>query len=234
MRRGRSFLRLGSRLSGPIIAVVAATAAAGQEASLPAAPAEAAPQPVAPADRLPILTLDRERLFTGTRFGKATIAGFEASTRALQAENRRIDAALEAEERDLTDRRATTPPDQFRALAAEFDARVEKLRAAQDAKSRDLASQRDQARQRFYDIALPVLGQLMTDHGAVAIIDRAALILSFERIDVTDEAIARIDAALGDGPPAPAEPDGLSEAPAGPPPETVPDSAPAPAATPSP
>ena len=81
---------------------------------------------------------------------------------------------------------------------------MEKLRSAQEAKSRDLSRQRDEARQQFYDTALPVLGKLMTDRGAVAIIDRTALVISFERIDITDEAIARIDEVLGDGGQAPA------------------------------
>lgn len=175
--------------------------AAPAESTAPA-PATAAPQaaPEATAEVMPVLTLDRERLFSGSRFGQAVIARFETEAKALQVENRRIDAALEAEERDLTERRATLPAEEFRKLAADFDTRVEQLRSAQDAKSRDLGRQRDEARQRFFDAAVPVMGQLMADHGAVAIIDRAALVLSFERIDITDEAILRLDEVLGDGP----------------------------------
>lgn len=198
---------------------------AGQDSAAVPAPAEG---PATKAEALPVLTLDRERLFSGTRFGQAVIARFDAEAKALQAENRRIDSALEAEERALTDRRATTAAEEFRALAAEFDAKVEKLRAAQDTKSRDLARQRDEARQQFYDTALPVLGKLMSDLGAVAIIDRGALIISFERFDITDEAIARIDEVLGDGSqlptpeapaPAPAEPEPAEPGPADPAPK---------------
>lgn len=163
-------------------------------------PGLALPTGVPVPEPLPVLTLDRERLFSGTRYGKHVIATFDAEAQLLQAENRRIDAALEAEERGLTDRRATTAPEQFRLLTEDFDSRVEALRTAQDAKGRDLTRRRDEARQTFYETALPVLGELMSRHGAVAIIDRQALILSFERIDITDEAIARLDAVLGDGP----------------------------------
>lgn len=190
------------------------------------APTPSAGPPVKAA-ALPVLTLDRERLFSGTRFGQAVIARFDSEAKALQAENRRIDAALEAEERSLTDRRATTPPEDFRALAADFDSRVEKLRAAQDAKSRDLTKQREAARQQFYDTALPVLGRLMSDLGAVAIIDRGALVISLERFDITDEAIARIDEVLGDGSqpaasPDAADPASTEPAPAGPAPTEPP------------
>lgn len=202
-------------LAPALLAAAAALPVAGQDAAEP--PAQAAPVAPAPvqAAALPVLTLDRERLFSGTRFGQAVIARFEAEAKALQAENRRIDAALEAEERSLTDRRATETPENFRALAAEFDTKVEKLRAAQETKSRDLTRQRDEARQQFYDTALPVLGRLMSDLGAVAIIDRGALIISLERFDITDEAIARIDQVLGDGSTLPVAPDPTAPDPAG-------------------
>ena len=42
-----------------------------------------------------ILTLDDERLFTGSAFGKAVIARQDAESRALIDENRKIEAALE-------------------------------------------------------------------------------------------------------------------------------------------
>lgn len=202
MRADRPALAFCPALLALVLA--GAGAATGQEvADPPTVPAPPAAAP-AQAETLRVLTLDRERLFSGTRFGQAVIARFEAEAKLLQAENRRIDAALEAEERSLTERRATASPEEFRALAADFDSRVEKLRSAQEAKSRDLSRQRDEARQQFYDTALPVLGKLMTDRGAVAIIDRTALVISFERIDITDEAIARIDEVLGDGGQAPA------------------------------
>ena len=122
------------------------------------------------------------------------------------AENREIFAALEAEEKDLTARRATTPAAEFTALAAAFDAKAEGIRAAQDAKGLEIARQRTDDRRRFYDVALPVLAKLMTELGAVAILDKQAVILSYDKIDMTDRAIARVDAVLGDGttPPAPA------------------------------
>lgn len=204
---------LPARLSCPVLLALTLGAApvAGQDSAAP--PAEV---PATKAEALPVLTLDRERLFSGTRFGQAVIARFDAEAKALQAENRRIDSALEAEERALTDRRATTASEEFRTLAAEFDAKVEKLRAAQDTKSRDLTRQRDEARQQFYDTALPVLGKLMSDLGAVAIIDRGALIISFERFDITDEAIARIDEVLGDGSQLPKPPEAPAPAPAAP------------------
>ncbi len=153
----------------------------------------------APVAADPVLTIDQERLFAGSAFGRAALARQDADEASLVAENRKIESALEEEERNLTAQRETLPVDEFRKLAAEFDTKVEEIRAAQDAKSRNLTQQRDAERQRFLQAAVPVIGQLMRDMGAVAILDKQAIFLSFERIDITDAAIVRLDAALGDG-----------------------------------
>lgn len=171
-------------------------------------PCPAQDQATAPSGvQSPILTIDRERLFSETLFGKAVNGRFKSDSDQLIAENLRLEKALEAEERDLTDRRPDLPADEFRALAAAFDAKTEKIRAAQDAKSRAVADKREAEQQRFLEAAIPVLGELMKASGAAAIFDKNMVVLSFRGIDITDDAIARIDAVLGDGTtPAPARP----------------------------
>lgn len=149
--------------------------------------------------RAPILTLDRNRLLAETRFGRALETQFQTDSEVLIAENLRLEQALESEERALTDRRPSLPAEEFRKLAEEFDAKTEAIRAAQDAKSRAITSRRDAERQRFLQAAIPVLADLMRDTGAVAIFDKETVILSLRGVDITDEAIARIDAVLGDG-----------------------------------
>jgi hypothetical protein len=52
----------------------------------------------------------------------------------------------------------------------------------------------------------------VTDAGAVAILPKSTVFMSLSAIDVTDEAIRRIDAVLGDG----SEPPKAPEAPAAP------------------
>lgn len=162
-----------------------------------------------PAQQGAVLTLDPERLFVESRFGKAAIARLEAAQEALLAENKTFDAALEAEEKALTDRRASLPPDEFRALADAFNIKAEEIRAARLAKSRSLTALRDEDRQKFLAAIVPILGELMAEMGALVILDKKSVFLSYERIDVTDRAIARIDGALDDAllpevvPPAP-------------------------------
>ncbi|MDZ4069726.1 MAG: OmpH family outer membrane protein, partial [Tabrizicola sp.] len=165
------------------------------------APLGAMAQDAAP-DAVPesaVLTLDQDRLFAESAFGKAAIAREAEAVSALAAENLRIEKELEAEERALTARRPNTPKEEFASLAAAFDTKVERIRTEQDAKSRDIARARDVDRQRFLQSAVPVLGDLLADQSAVAIIDKGAIILSLSAIDVTDLAIQRVDSVLGDG-----------------------------------
>ena len=192
--RGRAAFLAG------VAAVTLAGPGLAQEAA-PAAPAEA--QVGAPLS--PLLVIEPDRQFAGTRYGRAVQARLKAQGDALEAENRRIEANLEAEEKRLTDRRPNLPPEEFRALAEEFDLKVEGIRNAQDAKARALNLEADTARETFFATALPALAGLMQERGAVAILDRKAVLASFDVIDVTDAAITRIDVVLGEGPSAVAE-----------------------------
>lgn len=144
----------------------------------------------------PLLTLDQERFFTDSAFGTASLARERAAAEALVRENARIEAELVAEEQALTELRNTLAPVEFSARAEAFDAKVERIRDEQDAKVEALTTARDADRQAFLQAARPVLGALLRERRAAAIIDKSLLILSAAAVDVTDEAIARVNATL--------------------------------------
>ncbi|MBT8411559.1 MAG: OmpH family outer membrane protein [Octadecabacter sp.] len=150
-----------------------------------------------------ILVLDQDGLLRGSSFGQRIQGELEAASQALAAENRRIEAQLSAEELDLTERRATMSPEEFRPLAEEFDERVEAIRAAQEAKSRDLTDQAEAAQARFFEMAFPILLDIVQSRGASVLMDNRAVLLSAETVDITALATARINAQLGDGGPEP-------------------------------
>jgi Skp family chaperone for outer membrane proteins len=158
----------------------------------------------------PILMLRQDEVFEGSAFGRAALERRDAASRDLIAENRQIEAALEAEERDLTMRRATLPQAEFRALSEAFNEKVEGIRTAQDAKARAVGRMTDDDRARFLQAMVPVLAEIMAERGALVILDQQSVVLSFDRVDITAETIARIDARIGTGegpvPEAPASP----------------------------
>ena len=145
----------------------------------------------------PILTIDSERVFRSTLTGQSISAEMEQAFTDLAAENRRIEAELAGEERNLTELRPTLAAEEFRALADAFDAKVQKIRAEQDAKQRELQSRQEAEQQGFLDRIAPILSAIGNRYGAVVIIERRNVLLSADGIDITDEAIARINEALG-------------------------------------
>jgi Skp family chaperone for outer membrane proteins len=140
-------------------------------------------------------------MFAVSDFGKRIEAELQADGSLLEAENRRIEAELEAEEKDLTARRPAMSAEAFRALADAFDTKVQRIRTEQTAKARALGERTEQAQRQFIEAARPVLEQMMVDAGAVVIIDPRSVVMSRAAIDVTDEAIRRINTNLGDGGP---------------------------------
>jgi len=146
-----------------------------------------------------ILTINPERLFSSSAFGRRITLEIEAEGAVLTAENRRIEAVLRAEEQTLAERRNAMDPVAFRALADAFDEKVQETRRLQEQKLRDINVVNESARRDFFTASLPVLQQLMRETGAGAILDQSSVFLSSDAADVTDLAISRIDAVLGDG-----------------------------------
>ena len=163
---------------------------------LPAPAQEAARQadPVSP-----IVVIDREAVLTGTVLGRSLLEEIDAASAALAAENDEIEAALSAEEIEITRQRPNLSPEEFRALADTFDARVQAMRETQDAKTRALLERRERLGERFWEEVLPLLGEVASARGALIVLDRTAVFLSSDTVDITQETIARIDAATDGG-----------------------------------
>jgi Skp family chaperone for outer membrane proteins len=149
-----------------------------------------------PAVSSPILVIDQNRLFVESAFGKASIARERAFLDALEDENKRIEAELVEEEQALTNLRGSLSAAEFSSRAEAFDRKVEQIRTEQDSKVEGLTEQRDADRKVFIQAVRPVVAELLAEQGAVAILEKSTIILSLSAIDVTDEAIAKVDAAL--------------------------------------
>ncbi len=153
----------------------------------------------APATQSLILVIDQERIFAESRLGAAALNEIEQAAVNLAAENRQIEAELLSEEQALTERRGTVPAAEFSELADAFDAKVRQLRDEQDTKSRALSRAREEARQAFFGDIGGILSDIARERGAVVMLERRQVFLSVDVIDVTDEAIARINDALDRG-----------------------------------
>ncbi len=236
MRGGTAIL--GAALVGLLAAAppLSAQETAPMTADLSAGPGQATPAlaPImvdAPAagGMLPVVTLDQDALYTNSKWGLRVQADLERQGREIAAENDRLEKQFAEEERALTQLRETLPPDEFRKRADEFDTRVVEVRRERVNAARDFQTRANEERSAFFRAALPVLAAIMRERGAVAVLDRSAVIVAAESIDVTGALIQRMDADIGTGPAMPdpaAAPEGAPATPApgtpAPAPETPP------------
>ncbi len=171
--------------------------APGRAQELPAGSSSAASS--APVRLAPILTLNQERLFRASLYGERAIRERDRALAELARENRRIEAELTQEEKDLTERRKALPAAEFRKLADAFDEKVQGIRRAQDEKARAIVGRYEAEQQRFFGLVLPLLSEIVSERGASAIIDSRVIIVATGDIDITDEALRLIDARIGEG-----------------------------------
>lgn len=146
-----------------------------------------------------ILTLDQDVLYLSSAWGRRAQAWLEAQGAGVAAENERLTRLLSDEEARLTDQRATLEPAEFRKLAEDFDLRATAIRRERAQAVQDLNEWAEADRAAFFRAALPVMGQVMQDRGAVAVLDQRTVFVSLDAIDVTDQLISVLDQRVGDG-----------------------------------
>lgn len=163
-------------------------------------PVVAVAQSYPTADQLSsVATIDQDRLFSDSLFGKAFNESFQKNTNALAEENRRIEKELTDEETDLTEKRKELSNQVFRKLAATFNDKVETIRRDQSQKLKKLNASRIQAKLAFFVKAKPIIIDLMNQRGILFILNDQAVFMSGNSGDITDSAIKYIDQVLGAG-----------------------------------
>lgn len=145
-----------------------------------------------------IVLIDPERLFEQSLLGRSIAQRVQQERDALITMNRRLEAELEAEEKELTAQREQISPEEFRALADAFDEKVQQIRRDSERQARDLERNRERAPRDFLRQVEPILIEMMRDAGAVVVLDQRSVLLSAGIVDVTDLAIDRVDSAFGD------------------------------------
>lgn len=169
----------------------------------PATFAQVAPPQVQGVPSTTVLTVDSDVMYAQSLFGLRVTQEIAAEEAVLLAENRRIQAELTAEERELTNQREGMDPKAFRAIADAFDARVVQIRNEQEQKALNIELRRQREQEAFIRAASPILTALMQEAGANVIFERRDVLLSNPAIDVTAQAIKRLNEMLGDGGSAP-------------------------------
>ncbi|MBL4749818.1 MAG: OmpH family outer membrane protein [Amylibacter sp.] len=146
---------------------------------------------------LPVATIDQERLFADSLFGKAFNEKLRKDANALDEENTRIAKELTDEETALTEKRKELSNEEFRKLAATFNDKVETIRRDQSQKQKNLNSAQIKGQLAFFVKAKPIIVNLMNELGILFILNDKAIFMAGNSGDITNSAIERIDQILG-------------------------------------
>lgn len=146
-----------------------------------------------------VLVVDFDRAFRESLYGQRVLAEIERRRTEIARENNRLTAELDAEEAELTEQRNTLTVEEFRARADAFDEKVQAIRREQDAKARNFGRLTETANNRFLELARPILVEILGRHDATLLADSRSYFIVLDQADVTDEAIAEINARIGAG-----------------------------------
>lgn len=147
-----------------------------------------------------ILVIDTQQVINFSSLGQQVSAQLASAEAALRSENERISEALAEEERSITEQRDTLSPESFTALADAFDKKTQRLRSEQSEKLIALSKQREEMANDLLQTAMPILQDIMREAGAQALIDIKYIVLAADYLNITQEAIERINRSLQDGP----------------------------------
>jgi len=123
-----------------------------------------------------IATLDQDRLFRSSLFGQ----------RVLQEINDKSD-----------EQRKTIDIEAFKVLAANFDEKVQRIRAETTEARIELNEYSEAERNRFFKLITPVLVELSKEFGVSTLLDHRMVIISLN--DITDHSLNRVNKIIGAG-----------------------------------
>lgn len=143
-----------------------------------------------------ILVVDMQRV---QRDSAAAISVREQSD-ALRTELEQIIAdraeAISTEEADLAERRGDLTEEEFRERVLAFEERVFANRDFAQRESGKLQTLMAQAGNTLRRRIAPILAEVMRERGAQLMLDTSQVVLSADTLDVTEEVLQRLDAAL--------------------------------------
>ncbi|MBX2854010.1 MAG: OmpH family outer membrane protein [Rhodobacteraceae bacterium] len=143
-----------------------------------------------------VLIVSMDRILRESAAGGSVQEQAESLRERLRASLDDRRKKLRDEERELAKLRDTMERDAFDERVADFEAQVRELRRDEQGDSGRLQRAVGLARAQLREQLAGILVQLMTERGAGVMIDKKQVLVSANGLDVTDEAIKRLDAVV--------------------------------------
>ncbi|MGE3142109.1 MAG: OmpH family outer membrane protein [Hyphomonadaceae bacterium] len=162
----------------------------------------AAPSPASAESASPVVILDYERLLAQSVGGHDIETKLRQIATQMQGEVQAEQTAVQQEAQSLQTATQGKTPEQIQRDSAlstriqRFNERAEALRAQQITRQRDLEYTRQQALAELNRQLQPIVTEVMNARRASIVIDRGAVQMASENVDVTADVISRMDQRL--------------------------------------
>jgi Skp family chaperone for outer membrane proteins len=128
--------------------------------------------------------------------GKAVATRLQQLDQQSNAELNDLGTKLQADERALTAQRATMGDAAFQQAAQPLAQREQQLQQLAQVRGREMQATQQQALQTIVQNLDPLLVDIFTAHKCSILIEKSAIVLSSTPMDVTTDAIARLDSKI--------------------------------------
>lgn len=180
-----------SRVTAAIAAVVFVAVA-----SVASVPAKA--QDGATAKPAVILIVNTEQLFAQSKVGQSIRKQAQAQAEALQAENQKKSKEMEAEAKKLGDQRALLSQSEFQKKVEALQKKDRQLQKTMQEKSQAFQLGTQQARAKVQAALRPIFVDIMKERGGTVLLDQSVVLAGGVDLDVTQEALKRLNEKLSD------------------------------------
>ncbi len=148
---------------------------------------------VAQDEKTPILVVDMLRIRSDTAAGKDMAQKINDFRQRIDADLAERGAALRREEQRLAEERPKLSVDEFNSRVRAFEQQVFANREFSERASRRLQLVRATGTKLLRERVTAVLAKIMVARDAQVMLDASQIVISVDRLDITDEAIKRLD-----------------------------------------
>ncbi|MGH6872003.1 MAG: OmpH family outer membrane protein [Rhizomicrobium sp.] len=171
--------------------LLAATFAAGTALAAPPAPPAPAANAATPTPK--ILVINRQAIIANAKVGQDIARQVQGYTAAAEKEFKGENESLRHDEQALQQQVAILAPDVKAKRLKEFQGRAAAFQQKVQMRQAQIQYGIFKARQQVEQALGPILQGIMNERGANLLLDRQAIVLGTVNIDVTQQAIQRLD-----------------------------------------
>ena len=144
----------------------------------------------------PVLIVDMQRIKTESAAGRDMLSKSAEIREIIRSELSEREEVLRLEEQKLAQERSSLEPQEFRDRVRAFETKVFETREFAEAENRRLQALLSKASALLRDQATTVLTVIMRERGAGVLLDATQIVLSIDNLDITNEAIERLNVTL--------------------------------------